>query len=112
MHKCEFCFSNFHARPQVKRPRACPNCQKKRQRANEKAWHIKHKDQFDQRYHQVQKMIRFKLIKQVLVEFLKYLRVGCSIHGQQLHWGLFESYFLKFLGDLGIRRVNKFWQVT
>jgi integrase len=35
MHKCEFCNACFQARPQVKHPRACQNCQKKRQQENE-----------------------------------------------------------------------------
>ncbi len=50
MHCCEFCGSEFLARPQVKCPRACNNCQVKRQRANERAWHARHLH-FDDQYH-------------------------------------------------------------
>ena len=109
MHQCEFCTARYQARSQVKRPRACADCQKNRQRANEKAWHIKNKAQFNPRYFQIQKILRFKQLKKISQEYLKYFRVGFTLHGKQLNLLLFEQFLLKFLLQLGVRRVNKLW---
>jgi hypothetical protein len=102
MHICEFCSATFQARPQVKRSR---------QRANEKAWHSKHKGEFDRRYHQVLKKLRSKQILNVCRELLNNLKVGCAFHGRALNLELVESHLFRFLSNLGIRRVNKFWVV-
>ena len=112
MHCCEFCNLRFQPRPQVKRPRACSACQKKRQRENEKAWHSKNKAQFGARYHQLQKVLRFKELKGICAECLKCFGTGFTFHGKDPNLEVFEDYFFTFLLRLGIRRVNKFWLVV
>ena len=73
---CEFCNINFQPRVQVKRPRACPRCQKKRQSANEKAWHERHPEYDDSEYHQIQKKQRMKRLGEMVGIIVECLRVG------------------------------------
>lgn len=107
MHRCEFCAVTFQNRPQVKRPRACPACQRKRQRANEKAWHSKHKEQFDSQYAKIQKIQRMKRIKEKAIQFKEWIEVGRRFSKQ---FGALEGlgeFLFQFLVRLGVRRVNK-----
>ena len=55
---CEFCHTPFCNRPQVKQPRACKNCQRLRQQANELEWRERHPDLYDKKYHAIKKQLR------------------------------------------------------
>ena len=48
MHICEFCNIQYEPRKQVQNPRACNKneCQKARQRKNEKEWKGQHSDEY------------------------------------------------------------------
>lgn len=109
MHRCEFCTTYFQARPQVKHPRACKNCQKLRQRDNEKTWHFKHKTSFDRKYHAIQKSQRLVSIKIVSVNICHWIRTGALFYGNSFLNADWENSFFVFLVRLGIRKVNKFW---
>jgi hypothetical protein len=113
MHCCEFCSATYQPRPQVKRPRACPQCQKQRQRANEKAWHFKHQAKFDPSYFSVKRELRLKEVRKLVEEFLKCFLVGLTFSGKRPgDEGLLRDYFQRFFLELGIRRVNKLWAAT
>lgn len=107
MHQCEFCNVMFQPRPQVKHPRACRDCQKKRQQANEKAWHSKHKTGFDCKYHQNQKRIRMQSLREHVQKVTRWIEIGMTYVGQAVNLELLTDYLVKFFIDLGIRRANK-----
>lgn len=111
MHRCEFCNTCFQSRPQVKHPRACQNCQKQRQRGNEKTWHFKHKTNFDRKYHAIQKAQRLGSIKSVSVNICHWIKTGALFYGNSFLNSDWENSFLVFLVGLGIRKVNKFWSL-
>lgn len=108
MHCCEFCGSQFFARPQVKCPRACNKCQSQRQRANEKAWHERH-THFDDRYHSTRREQRTKRIQQLVVIIAECLRVGQRLMGISIKLEIFSLNLRSLLSELGVRRINKFW---
>jgi len=101
----------FQPRPQVKRPRACADCQKRRQRENEKAWHSRNKDHFSPLYHQIKKRLRLREIRKIFNELARCFRAGMTFYGKQIEFPLFEEGLLKFFIQLGIRRINKFCTV-
>lgn len=107
MHCCEFCRTEFLARPQVKKPRACNNCQGDRQRANERAWHRRHAH-FDDRYHSVRREQRLRKIKELADALVECLRVGQSLLGFSIKLAPFAEKLGEFLAELGVRRINKF----
>ncbi len=110
MHKCEYCNACFQARPQVKHPRACQNCQLKRQRENEKSWHFKHKSNFDREYHGIQKIQRFERLQEISKIICQWIKTGAIFSGNNFLNSDWENSFMSFLVKLGIRKVNKFWQ--
>jgi hypothetical protein len=112
MCTCEFCNTEFEPRPQVKNPRACSNCQKARQRANEKSWRNKHLGLYDGKYHQVKRECRKAAIKTKVKDLIKCVEVGGTLLGIAITKEIQESFcdiFLKFFASLGIRRANKVW---
>lgn len=112
MHQCEFCNASFNPRPQVKRPRACTNCQPIRQRQNEREWHDRHRGLYDKKYHQLKKLKRAKALLNYSQEILQWLEVGVRFFGKELNLKSFEFLFSKFFASLGIRQVNKFWDLS
>jgi hypothetical protein len=109
MHRCEFCHACYHARPQVKHPRACQNCQEKRQRENEKAWHFKYKSRFDREYHEIQRGVRRKRFLEMASSLCKWIRTGALMCGTSFSFHGWEAILAKFLQELGIRNANKLW---
>ena len=115
MCTCEFCNTEFTPRPQVKKPRACSNCQKLRQKANEKSWRTKHLGIYDRKYHRIKREVRQSEIRTKAKDVIRCIKVGGTLLGVNLSEEIQQSMnelFLKFLSDLGIRRANKFWPVT
>lgn len=111
MHKCEFCHVMFQARPQVKHPRACINCQDKRQQDNERAWHLKNRGLYDKKYHGAKKEVRLKKFRLISEELLQCLKVGKEILNVSIDLIEASGFFFRFLLQLGIRQVNKLWNV-
>jgi hypothetical protein len=109
MHQCEFCHVMFEGRPQVKRPRACRECQGERQKENEKAWHRRNKGLYDLKYHQIQKAERFKKLKSMTEEIFRLLEIGKSFLGVAIDLGGLEEIFQLFFISFGIRKINKLW---
>jgi len=111
MHNCEFCNIQFIPRNQVKKPRAClaKKCQTLRQRDNEKTWKLKHIDQYDKEYFEIQRDKRAKEIKEILESFLVCLKVGLNFMGKNIEFKIFTTIFSDFIFKLGIRKINKFW---
>jgi hypothetical protein len=108
MHCCEFCSNEFLARPQVKKPRACNECQSQRQRANEKAWHARH-THFNDKYHRIRRDERNKRIEKLVLILVECLRVGQQLMGTTIKFESFSDYFVDWFSRLGVRRINKFW---
>ena len=109
MNNCEFCHNDFHSRPQVKRPRACPSCQKERQRSNEKDWRILNPQYFSALYHKLMREERMRKLKVAAKLLSKCIGVGKEMLGMTLAVDDLGAIFWKLLVELGIRRVNKFW---
>jgi hypothetical protein len=111
MHACEFCLSDFEARPQVKSPRACPkpDCQRKRQRANERAWHERNPVYSDVKYHQAKREERVNRILAVVAALKRCLEVGGSLLGLSFKPAEFAPALERWFLRLGVRQINKFW---
>ena len=111
VHKCEFCHTEFIPRPQVKKPRACNHsaCQKRRQRANEREWKQRFSLYLDAEYHRSQRLERRKLLKSVVLGLLRCLSTGKELLDFSFRVDLLSPVIEKFIFDLGMRQVNKFW---
>ena len=111
MHNCEFCNTQFESRPQVKNPRACSKeiCQKKRQRFNEREWHLKNPGYADKKYHQIRREQRKKKLELILQSIMKCLEVGKDFLEINVSVNNFNGILRKFLFELGIRNANKLW---
>lgn len=112
MYKCEFCHAMFVARPQVKRPRACQKCQKRRQLDNQKTWRIKNKGLEGMgAYFKVWRESRGQRIRQWVERLMRCLGTGGMFHGEKLNTDAIRAVLLKFISALGIRAANKLWIV-
>jgi len=111
MCTCAYCHKSFTPRPQVKNPRACStrDCQKKRQRDNEKAWRINNKGLYGRDYHNSQKQSRIREIRSKSASILRALKIGYDFLGGNLDWVHFEVKVFQFFVSLGLRRLNKLW---
>ncbi len=109
MHQCEFCNAMFKPRPQVKRPRACGNCQSKRQQQNEKLWQERNLQRYDPLYHRTRRQQRLALLRLKTKKLIECLRVGGHFFGLSFLNGVLDAAIEGVLIQLGIRRVNKFW---
>ena len=112
MCTCEFCHIQFIPRPQVKTPRACKNCQHKRQRLNEREWKEANRHLSDKQYHQTRRHQRVKKLSKLAIYLSQCLCTGMEMinMGQgrpNLHQLI--SWILPLLQSMGIRRANKFW---
>lgn len=76
MHTCEFCHTDFKPRPQVKKPRACANCQGKRQRSNEYDWRLRNPQYSCAEYHILMREKRKRWLKEAAVRLMKCIEVG------------------------------------
>jgi hypothetical protein len=111
MHACEFCLTNFECRPQVKSPRAClkPECQRLRQRANEREWRDSNPKYLDKKYHQCQREGREKRIVAITEALKRCLSVGRDLLGLKFKADEIATFLKRWLLDLGMRQINKFW---
>ena len=107
MHICEFCNTFYTPRPQVKRPRACKNCQQKRQKANEKAWRERNRGLYDRKYHAVLRERRCQTIQCIISMFMKVIKIGSTFIGQEINTDQIEQYFSELFRSLGIRKLKK-----
>ena len=111
MHTCEFCLSKFDCRPQVKNPRAClkPECQRQRQRANEREWKERNPKYLNAKYHQAKREVREKRIQQVAAVLKKCLSIGRDLLGRTFELERIAAFLERWLLDLGMRQINQFW---
>ena len=111
MHACEFCLSKFDCRPQVKNPRAClkPDCQRLRQRANEREWHERNPKYLDNEYHRSQREVRLKRILAITTLLKKCMSIGRDLLGIRFNADEIAAFLERWLLDLGLRQINKFW---
>jgi hypothetical protein len=112
MTKCEFCPKFFTPRPETKKARACNNreCQRKRQRLNEKEWRISHKAECGDsgaQYYRAYRSKRLEFFVGLVERILKALRVGCTFLHESFSVDEFQEFLIRFLTQLGIRRANK-----
>ena len=107
MHRCEFCHVMFEPRPQVRRPRACQSCQRKRQRENEREWRSRHEGIYDGKYQQVQKKERSKKLKKMAERIMKLIEVGKSFLGEAIDLRQMGELLHRFLVGCGIRAVKQ-----
>ena len=110
---CEFCHTEYTPRPQVKKPRACTECQELRQAANEKAWKDKNVGLYDGEYHRVRRSGRIRKLRAKIENWIRCMEVGGRLLGVPAflreNRAELASAFLKFLSRLGITHANKFW---
>ena len=112
MVKCGFCHTEFTPRPQVKRPRACSSCQKRRQRENEKAWKQRNLGLYDGKYHRRQRDDRTKEFKARIEQLVRCIEVGSSFLGAVFSdesKAEFKAWLLIAVLGAGVRRANKLW---
>ena len=107
MHICKYCNKTYQARPQVKRPKACPKCQKKRQKENELDWRNKNKGLYDASYHKNQRLKRIEKLKVLAVELIQAIIAGFTLKGVNINLLMFKKKFTLFFVELGIRNVKK-----
>lgn len=112
MHCCEFCLSEYTARPQVINPRACqkPDCQLSRQRLNEREWRLRHPELRGTRYHSIRRQQRVRRILAMSVILRQCLQVGVDLLDVQIGMDSFLEILQGFLLNIGVRRINKFWK--
>ena len=112
MHSCEFCLTEYVPCPQVKKPRACSNCQKRRQRENEKAWKQKNLGLYDGKYHRDQRDERKGEVKARIEQLVRCIEVGSTILGTVFSddsRAEFKNWLLIAVLGVGTRRANKLW---
>lgn len=107
MHRCEFCHVMFESRPQVKQPRACKDCQGKRQRRNEEDWRGRHKGIYDGKYQQIQKKERLKKLKEMAERIIKLIEVGKGFLGEALDLKEMGELLHRFFIYCGIRSIKQ-----
>jgi len=108
MHKtCSYCHDIYTPRVQVKNPKACnkSECQKHRQRDNERDWHQKNKNLYDQKYHQIKRKIRKENFDTIINLVIDALLIGLRFKGKNIKDNLQK--LTLFFSSLGIRQINK-----
>ena len=107
--KCEFCLKNFTPRPQVKTPRACSNCQRLRQRSNERDWHRRNQGLYDAKYHQSQRIQRHQYLKKCVEKIIRFCQAGSRLFEEPVSISSLKQIMLPFFIQLGVRAANKLW---
>jgi len=112
MHLCSYCKCEFIPRKQVKNPVACLklDCQKKRQRHNERMWHEKQRDKFDCRYHRFRRKQRAATILNMITKIVHAAKIGFTLTAQGFDAELFQSFLQRALSVCGLRYANKLWK--
>ena len=110
-HQSEFCPASFYPRPQVKNPRACERteCQRKRQRSNELAWRARNETSQDAEYHRICRQGRLKRLQEFAAIMSRCLSTGATFLNESISLGPIQDILLRFLLELGVRKINKFW---
>ena len=96
----------------MKKPRACSNCQKRRQRENEKAWKQKNLGLYDGKYHRDQRDERKGEVKARIEQLVRCIEVGSTLLGTVFSddsRAEFKNWLLIALLGVGTRRANKLW---
>ena len=96
-------------RPQAKRPRACRNCQKLRQKANEKDWRERNPGIYDANYHTIKKKVREARIEEISIKATACLSRGALLVGLCIDSLKIGAKILKLLLFVGLREINKLW---
>lgn len=113
MCSCEFCFNSYEPRAQVNNPRACnrKDCQRKRQRDNEKTWHNQpeNKRTYDNKYHNIMKQKRLEILKKKALVMAKAVEVGCRFYHKEVCKEEIGKFLQQFFMIIGSRQINKFW---
>ena len=109
MCTCEFCLTQFSPRPQVKKPRACPDCQMRRQRDNENRWRKQNPRYSYALYYLQWRKDRDQRLKAAAESLAECIRVGKDLLGVNVGMKELAPVLREFLSQLGIRRINKFW---
>lgn len=114
MKCCEFCLTEFHPRPQVKKPRACSRveCQKLRQIQNEKEWRERNPEYPGEKYYEIKRSQRKRRIQSIAKSLIKCIEVGGKLFGIEIIMEDFSRILEELLFGLGVRRINKFWNFT
>ena len=112
MRTCEFCHTDFKPRPQVKKPRACANCQGKRQRSNEYDWRLRNPQYSSGEYHELMREKRKRWLKEAAERLLKCVEVGRNFLGVSFSIDGMEIVLTEFLTSLGTRRLNVYRYCT
>jgi len=111
---CEFCNTEFQPRPQVKNPRACnkDSCQKLRQTSNEREWRKSNEHLDSKEYHQIRRKQRNEKINKLFLAIIKSLSIGVNFIGLPFNIHSFSDFFKDIFLQLGLRKLNKFWDVN
>ena len=116
MHECKYCFTIYEPRPQVKNPQACKKeeCQRARQRDNEKAWRERNKAHYEKDYFEQQRAERDGLIQAMVANVVRCIEVGRDFLSETsklegFNLDKFKDALEYFFSALGIRKTNKFW---
>jgi hypothetical protein len=116
MHECNYCSTIYEPRSQVKNPKACnkKECQRARQRDNERDWREKNKAHYEKDYFEQQRAKRDSIIKDTVADVARCIEVGkqfLSETGKLEGFNLdkFKDALEYFFSALGIRNINKFW---
>lgn len=113
MTTCNYCQKQFKPRPQVKHPKACNdlNCQRLRQRDNEQDWHQRHREKYDNRYHDRMSKVRREKMLRYFSDLLEFFRVGSEFLNVKVNFDEFLPVLKDLCFVLGIRRLNKLWSI-
>jgi hypothetical protein len=113
MCTCEFCTNLYEPRSQVKYPRACnrKDCQRRRQRTNEKDWHNlpENKRLYDAKYYYDRKEKNRGILRKRVVFTAKAIEVGCRFFDEEVAHEAIESFLNQFFTSIGLRQINKLW---
>lgn len=106
---CNYYNNIYQPRSQVKNPQACgkEQCQKLRQRDNERKWHQHNQGLYDKKYHQVKRIVRNNTITSIATQLIEALSIGLRFEGKELCDPLILN---QYICTLGIRILNKLWR--
>ena len=108
---CTICNETFTPRPQVKTPKACfkLGCQAARQKANEIRWRSRNQENYDGKYHSIQRASRAKKLNELVMQLLECLRIGGRLKSFHFNAASLEVFLTQAMARLGSRVCNKFW---
>jgi len=106
---CEFCGEKFCPRPQTRNPRACPNCQADRQKANEKEWRQRNQPIIPPppEYFVKWRQRRRNLFEDLADSIVYCISVVAPKSGMTIDEAVLSRMLRKLFFALGIRRVKQ-----